>query len=263
MVPTKKDTPHVPVSPNEIVEQTHQAYEIGITIAHLHARAEDEQPTYKKSVYQEIFEGVRKNCPGLIICGSTSGRNFPEFEKRSEVIELQPDMCSLTLSSLNFSNQASINSPDMIVRLATKMKEYGVVPEFEVFDFGMINYGLYLIHKGIHTSPVYWNLLFGNIAGFQGSYLQMGLAIHEIPTDHFIAFAGLGASQLKVNASAIAMGYGVRVGVEDNIWWDEKRSRLATNAELLQRVHHLMDVHEKTLFTSAELGALGFYNKQQ
>ncbi|MDQ3016640.1 MAG: 3-keto-5-aminohexanoate cleavage protein, partial [Bacteroidota bacterium] len=241
--------------------QTQQAYEIGITIAHLHAREEDEQPTYKKSVYREIFEGVKKHCPDLIICGSTSGRNFPEFEKRSEVIELQPDMCSLTLSSLNFANQASVNSPDMIIRLATKMKEYGVVPEFEVFDFGMINYGLYLLNKGIHTAPVYWNLLFGNIAGFQGTYSQMGMALNEIPSDHFIAFAGLGASQLKVNASAIAMGYGIRVGVEDNIWWDEKRSRLCTNTELVQRVHHLMDIHEKTLYTSPELGALGFYNK--
>jgi uncharacterized protein (DUF849 family) len=143
------------------------------------------------------------------------------------------------------------------------MKEHGVVPEFEVFDFGMINYGLYLVNKGIHTSPVYWNLLFGNIAGFQGTFSQMGMAINEIPSDHFIAFAGLGASQLKVNAAAIAMGYGVRVGVEDNIWWDGKRTRLATNTELLQRVHHLMEIHERSLYTSSELGVLGFYNKQR
>ena len=263
MVPVKRDTPHVPVTPNEIIEQTHQAYEIGITIVHLHARAEDEQPTYKKSIYQEIFEGVKKHCPGLIICGSTSGRNFPEFEKRSEVIELKPDMASLTLSSLNFSNQASVNPPDMIIKLATKMKEYGVTPEFECFDMGMINYGKYLISKEIHSGPKYWNLLFGNIAGFQGTYNQMGLAVSEIPADHHIAFAGLGASQLKVNATAIAMGYGVRVGIEDNIWWDQKRSRLATNSELLQRVHQLMEMHEKTLYPSAELGALGFYNRSK
>ena len=263
MVPTKKETPHVPVSPHEIIEQTHQAFEIGITIAHLHAREDDGQPTYKKSVYQEIFEGVRKHCPGLIICGSTSGRNFPEFEKRSEVIELKPDMCSLTLSSVNFTNQASMNAPDMILRLAAKMKTNGVLPEFEVFDFGMINYGLYLLQKELHTSPVYWNLLFGNIAGFQATWAQMGMAIHEIPSDHFIAFAGLGAAQLKVNANAIAMGYGVRVGIEDSIWWDEKRTQLATNSGLLQRVHHLMEIHEKALFTSAQLGALGFYNKQR
>lgn len=260
MVPMKKDTPHVPVTPAEIIEQTHEAYEIGITIAHLHARASDEQPTYHKNIYQEIFEGVRKHCPGLIICGSTSGRTFPEFEKRSAVIELKPDMCSLTLSSLNFAHQSSVNSPDMIIRLITKMKEYGVTPEYECFDSGMINYGKYLISKGYHEGPHYWNLLFGNIAGFQGTYLQIGTALSEIPTDHFVAFAGLGASQLKVNATAIAMGYGVRVGVEDNIWWDEQRSRLATNTELLKRVHQLLEIHQKELYTSAELGAKGFYN---
>ena len=149
----------------------------------------------------------------------------------------------------------------MIMKLATKMKEYGVVPEFECFDLGMINYGKYLISKGIHEGPYYWNLLFGNIAGFQGNFLQIGVTLHEIPDDHYVAFAGLGASQLKVNATAMAMGFGVRVGVEDNIWWDEKRSRLATNKELLQRVHQLLQIHGKEIFPSAELGALGFYNR--
>jgi uncharacterized protein (DUF849 family) len=61
----------------------------------------------------------------------------------------------------------------------------------------------------------------------------------------------------------MAMGYGVRVGVEDNIWWDEKRSRLATNKELLQRVHQLLQIHGKAVFPSAELGALGFYNRKK
>ena len=60
MVPTKKMTSHVPVSEQEIVEQTHEAYEVGITIAHLHARDENGVPTYKKTNYQKIFEGVRK-----------------------------------------------------------------------------------------------------------------------------------------------------------------------------------------------------------
>ncbi len=94
-------------------------------------------PSWKPEIYQEIFEGLRKHCPDLIICGSTSGRNFPEFDKRSAVIELKPDMCSLTLSSLNFVRQASVNDPDMITSLVKKMVEYGVVPELECFDLGI------------------------------------------------------------------------------------------------------------------------------
>lgn len=262
MVPTREMTPYVPVSPQEIIEQTHEAYETGITIAHLHAREDDGVPTYKKSVYQEIFEGVRKYCPDLIVCGSTSGRNFPEFEKRSEVIELEPDMCSLTLSSLNFLRSASVNSPDIIVKLATKMKEYGVVPELECFDLGMINYGKYLIGKSIVEGPFYWNLLFGNIAGFQANLSHVGAALDGIPQDHFISLAGLSKDQLPINSLAIAMGYGVRVGIEDNIWWDEKRSRPCTNLELLKRVHELINISGRGYFPSKDLGALGFYNRK-
>lgn len=262
MVPTKQLTPHVPVSVQEIIEQTHEAFEIGITIAHIHARDENEIPTWKPEVYRDIFEGLRKYCPDLIICASTSGRNFAEFEKRSAVIELQPDMCSLTLSSLNFINQASINSPDMIMTLAEKMDAYGVIPELECFDLGMINYGKYLIDKGIITGPFYWNLLFGNIAGFQANFHSIGSAINEIPRDHIIALAGLGFNQLKVNAAAIAMGYGVRVGIEDNIWWDINRTKKSTNIELLKRVHDLIEINQKTIFESKEFRDLGFKNKK-
>jgi uncharacterized protein (DUF849 family) len=262
MIPTKDITPHVPVSPTEIIEQTHQAYEVGITIAHLHSRNEDGSPTYKASVYSKIFDGVRKHCPELIICGSSSGRNWPEFEKRSEVIELKPDMCSLTLSSLNFGKQASMNSPDIIIKLAKKMMDYGVVPELECFDLGMINYGLYLINKKIIEGPYYWNLLFGNIAGLQPTFSQMGIAINQIPNDHFISLAGLAGSQLPVNAAAIAMGYGVRLGLEDNIWWDHARTRLASNIELVKRIHEMIKMMDVLFMPPKELGELGFYNRK-
>lgn len=263
MVPQKKQTPHVPISPSEIIEQTHEAYEVGITIAHLHARDESGVPTYLKNTYRDIFEGVRKHCPDLVICGSTSGRNFPEFEKRSEVIELQPDMCSLTLSSLNFLRQASVNSPDIIVSLAEKMKDYGVVPELECFGLGMINYGKYLIKKGIVEGPVYWNLLFGNIAGFQPTMAHMGTALHEIDPAHYVSLAGLGDYQLPVKATAIAQGYGVRVGIEDNIWWDSAKTKKCTNLDLIKRTHNLIELHGKEFFLPGDFGKLGFYNRKK
>lgn len=261
MVPTKKDTPHVPISAQEIIEQTHEAYEIGITIAHLHARDDDGVPAYKKVKYAEIFEGVRKYCPTLVVCGSTSGRDFPEFEKRSEVTELQPDMCSLTLSSLNFINKATTNESNMIIRLAEKMKLMGVQPELECFDLGMINYGKYLISKGIIEPTCYWNLLFGNIAGMQANLNQVSAAVHEIPATDFVALAGLGKEQLPINSLAVSMGLGVRVGLEDAIWWDEKKTKKSTNTALVRRIHELIEINQKTFFTPKEFGARGFYNR--
>ena len=129
MIPSKEMTPYVPVTPEEIIEQVHEAYEYGITLTHLHARDENEHPTYKIAYYEKILQGVRHHCPDLVVCLSLSGRSFNELEKRSESLALQPDMGSLTLSSLNFSKQASVNSPEMIMGLLEEMSKYGVKPE--------------------------------------------------------------------------------------------------------------------------------------
>ncbi len=258
MIPTKAMNKNTPISPSEIIEQTHEAYEMGITIAHLHARLDDGKPTYKKSVYAEIVEGVRKSCPDLIICCSTSGRDTPDFEHRSEVIELYPDMCSLTLSSLNFNKSASINSPSIIEGLLDKMLDFGVNPELECFDLGMINFGKYLLNKKKIMSPSYWNLIFGNIAGLQPTFSQIGTVISEIPKNHFIALGGIGKYQLQTNSMAIASGLGVRIGLEDNNWFDQQRTIEATNSKLLKRIHQLMEINQKQLMTSSELG---LYNK--
>lgn len=263
MVPTKTQNPHVPISPAEIIEQTHEAFEMGITIAHLHAREENGTASYKKEIYRTIFEGLRKHCPDLILCASSSGRQYHEFEKRSEVLELKPDMCSLTLSSLNFMHQASLNEPDMIIALAEKMHRYGVIPELECFDLGMINYGKFLIKKGILKGPYYWNLLFGNIAGFQTDMTQIGAALNAIPAQHYVSLAGLGEHQLSVNAMAIASGYGVRVGLEDNLWYNKDKTHAASNITLLKRIHQLMDIHQCSLLTAKELRKLGFSNQKQ
>lgn len=261
MVPTKAMNPNVPVSVQEIVEQTHEAWELGITIAHLHARHPDQTPAWEPEIYRDIFEGVRRHCPGLVICGSTSGRSVQDFERRSAVIELRPDMCSLTLSSLNFMNEASINAPDMIQRLASKMNDYGVKPELECFHLGMINYGNYLIRKGLIKGPFYWNLLYGNIAGFQANFRHYGTAVTEIdPKDSWIAFGGLGDSQLDVLSIAVAHGFGVRVGLEDNLWFDRQRKVPASNLSLLRRVHAMLALNDRELMPASEFGRQGFYN---
>ena len=58
-------------------------------MVHIHARDNKGVPTFKINVYKIIFEGIRKHCLDLVICGSCLGRNFPKVEKRSENIELK------------------------------------------------------------------------------------------------------------------------------------------------------------------------------
>ena len=252
MIPTKQMTPHVPIDPPEIIEDVLRAGEIGITLVHLHARDERTgRPSQSAKIYGRIIEGIRRHAPELVLCVSLSGRDVTEFEQRSEPLELdgdlKPDMASLTLSSLNFNKQASVNAPDMILRLAEKMIQRGVKPELEAFDAGMINYAKYLIHKGVLKPPHYINLLFGNIACAQPDLLHAGVMLNDLPSDSYWSFAGIGNAQLGMNSIAIAYGGGVRVGLEDNIWYDSERARLATNADLLTRIHVIAAANERTL----------------
>jgi uncharacterized protein (DUF849 family) len=261
MIPTKKMTSYAPIAVDEIVEGVYRACEIGITMVHLHARDEySEDPTYRAEVYGKIIDGIRSFSPDLVIAVTTSGRNFQDFEKRAEPLKLEgnlkPDMGSLTLSSLNFNQIASINAPDMIQALASEMKSRGILPELEAFDAGMINYAKYLEGKGLLEPPHYFNLLLGNIACAQADLLHAGIMIRDLPENSFWSMAGIGNSQLMMNALAIAAGGGVRVGLEDNIWYDLQRTRLATNADLLRRIHNLADSNERKVMSPANLRKL-------
>lgn len=257
MIPTKKMTPHVPVSVSEIIEDVHQATELGITLVHLHARdAQTGEPTHKKEVYGEIIYGIRKYAPDLVICVSLSGRNVSELDLRADPLnlegDLKPDMGSLTLSSLNFNNSASRNSPKMVQDLAALMQQKGIVPELEAFDNGMVNYSKYLIRKNLINAPYYFNLLLGNIAGSQANLLHTGMMINDLPENSVWSLAGLGVDQLKMNSLSIAIGGGVRVGLEDNIWHDLKKTQLATNIGLVKRIHEIANANDRKIMTPKE-----------
>ncbi len=249
MIPTKEMTPHVPTTPQEIIAEVLEARQFGVSMVHLHARGKDGEPTHQKDVYGEIIRGIRevdgRGESALILCVSTSGRIWNDFERRAEVLELEdevkPDMASLTLSSLNFNRQASINSPHMIQMLAKKMMERDIKPELEAFDIGMINYAKYLHRKGFIQPPFYFNLILGNIACAQANILNLGLMVNELPEHSTWSVGGVGDCQLKMNVTAMINGGGVRVGLEDNIWWTPSRQRLATNADLLRRIQMIAE----------------------
>mgnify|MGYP003780586037 CR=1 FL=1 len=256
MIPTKEQTPHVPVTSAEIIRDVKEAWELGITTAHLHVRDPlTHEPGYKKEAYSELISGIREFAPELVICVSTSGRSFSDFARRSEVLQLKgdlkPDMGSLTLSSLNFNKQASINEPAMIMDLAKLMLDNGIKPELEVFDSGMINYGKYLIRKGLLKPPYYFTFILGNIACAQVDLLHIGMMIKDLPEGALFSLGGVGKNQLTANSLAVSMGYGVRVGLEDNIWYDLSRTRLATNYELLQRIHDMACANQRQIMPSS------------
>ena len=257
MVPTRSMTPHVPLTPEEIARDVAACADIGITSVHLHARDEAGDPTWQRETYERIVGLVRERAPGVLINVSTSGRTWSELERRADCLalagDLKPDLASLTLSSLNFLTGASINAPETIHGLAQIMLDRGIVPELELFDFGMINY--IGVRKGLLPGPVVANLFFGNVAGMQATLGEVGLAVDRLPADTIWSGTGLGDHQFTAQAMSMAGGGGVRVGLEDGIWFDRTRTKLATNPALVERVHEGLALHGRRAMRPAELAA--------
>jgi uncharacterized protein (DUF849 family) len=256
MIPQKSDNPYIPITPEEIAEQVKLVAQVGITSVHLHARTDDGSPDHTRANFEKIIELIKNSNPELVICVTTSGRTVSEFEKRADVLDisgdLKPDLASLTPSSLNFSKSASVNSPEMVVKLASKMQERGIKPEFEIFDSGMINYAKYLIDKGLVNPPYIFNILLGGIATAQADLLELGLMVARLPENSVWLGAGIGDSQLPANVLSLAAGGGIRVGLEDNIYLDNAKKRLATNLELVERIAGISSAMGKIVMTPTE-----------
>ncbi|MFH1046724.1 MAG: 3-keto-5-aminohexanoate cleavage protein [Patescibacteria group bacterium] len=268
MVPRKKDTPHVPVTAEEIIADAKECYDAGTSIVHLHARDQYENPTYRREAYRELVIEIRRQCPGIVINLTTSGRDFNEFEYRSQVLDLEgdakPDMASLTVGSMNFPKQASVNSPEMIVALAEKMNANGIKPELEIFETGMINYTLYLLKKNILVEPLYFNLLLGSLGSMPARLKDLAHLLDTLPASCSWGATGIGQFQLPINLAAIIQGGHVRVGLEDNIYYDSARTKLATNSQLVERLANFARFIGRKIATPDETRQMiGLSAKQQ
>lgn len=240
MVPTRAQSPHVPLTPQEIAADVARCVGLGVSMVHLHARGEDENPTQDCGVYAEIIGSIRATHPDVVIVTSTSGRLVNQVDHRAAALflngSLKPDMASLTLGSMNFASSASINDPNTIIRLAEIMRERGIRPELEVFDTGMVNVAKILIDKCLIAPPFYFNILLGNPGTAQATLLNLAAIINDLPPQSVWSLAGIGRFQTRANGLGVVMADGVRVGLEDNLWLDANRTQLATNAQLVQRV---------------------------
>lgn len=259
MVPRRDRVPHVPVTAEQIVEDAQSCFEAGATIVHLHARADDEAPEWRREAYEAFIPEIRNRCPGIVVCASTSGRTFVELDQRADVLALEgdarPDMASLTLGSLNFRDVASVNAPQMIRALAERMAAAGIRPEVEVFDTGMAYMAHTLRAEGLLPEPMYVNLLLGSPNTAPGRVGDLAALVDALPAGAVWAAAGIGAFQLKMNAIAVFAGGHVRTGLEDNAHFDHATRSPATNAQLVRRIVELARIAGRSVSTADETRA--------
>lgn len=245
IVPNKSLNKYVPVSIEEIVNDAILVHDLGASIVHIHARDKDGVMTNDARYYEEIISKIKKERPELICCATTSGRNGQSIEERSEVLDItglgKPDMASLTLGSLNFISGVSINDIDTVTELAFKMKEKNIKPELEIFDAGMINLAKYLERYEILNGIKYFNILLGNLNTASGTIKDLAHIYTSLPKNSIWSAGGLGQFQLPINIASIVAGGNVRVGIEDNIYYDNEKKILASNKQLVQRLVNITE----------------------
>jgi len=130
-----------------------------------------------------------------------------------------------------------------------------VKPELEVFEPGMVSFGRHLADQGVLPEHCYVNILLGNLGTSALSPISLASFLAEAPPSWTWALAGVGRFQLDANAMAIAAGGHVRVGIEDNIWFDRERSVHATNPDLVARIARMAELAERPLATPADTRA--------
>jgi 3-keto-5-aminohexanoate cleavage enzyme len=236
-VPRKRDNPAVPVTPDEQVESTHEAFEAGASLVHIHVRDESEGPSSDPALFARVQEGVRKHCPGMIIQFSTGGRGR-EQAARGAMLSLRPDMASLATGSVNFPKNIYENPPDFIKSLAGTMLEYDIKPEIEVFDLAMLYNAANLVKAGLLKPAAHVQFVMGipNAMPARRSIFDFLRAeIAQVLPDATWVAAGTGKHQWEVNRWCLETGGHCRTGLEDNTRFDGTRLA-ASNAELVGKI---------------------------
>jgi 3-oxoadipate:acetyl-CoA acetyltransferase len=236
-VPKKKDNPAVPVTPPQQIESTHEAFEAGAALVHIHVRNADESPGSDPDLYGKVQEGVRKHCPGMIIQFSTGGRGR-DMSQRGAMLHLKPDMASLATGSVNFPDRIYENPPDFVENLAKVMLDNDIKPEVEVFDLAMLYNAANLVKKGLLKDKPHVQFVMGIPNAMPArrtvfDFLRSELAA-VLPGATWVA-AGVARHQWEVNQWCLEAGGHCRTGLEDNLKIDPNRLA-ASNAELVKKI---------------------------
>jgi len=235
-LPKKDMTPHVPVTPEEIVECGVRCESAGASVFHIHARNPDESPSTDYRIFEEIYTGLKEQTT-MVLQISTGGRAGMAYEERKARLELAPEMASLTTGSVNFPNSVYANSPDLIESLATDMRRIGIKPEMEIFDTAMIANALALAQKDLAVTPLHFDFVMGLKGAIPATAENLVHMKNSIPPEATWTVAGIGRHQLPMNTHALLMGGHVRVGLEDNIYY--RKGELASNEMLVERMVRL------------------------
>jgi 3-keto-5-aminohexanoate cleavage enzyme len=252
--PTKENHPAVPYTPSEIAKAAIECYHAGAAVAHIHVRdPKTGRPESKIELFREVVDRIRTECD-LVVNLTTSGLNIDDpnpTETRLQPASLQPEICSLDVGSVNFTDQAFINPPDWGQTAAKSMLELGVKPEIEIFDVGHISQALNLASRGLIEEPLYFQLCMGVKWGIEATPENLIFMKNKLPSGAQWSVLGIGKCQLPMIAMGLLMGGNIRVGFEDNIYL-RKGVLAKSNAQMVEMAVSLAKCLQREVATPTE-----------
>jgi 3-dehydrocarnitine:acetyl-CoA trimethylamine transferase len=267
---TPEQTPHLPITPEQIAEACLGAADAGAAIVHIHVRDPlTGRPSMLLDHYVDVVQRIRARNPELILNITTGpggrfvpARDDPKVaaegttlmvpEKRVEHIAvLRPNICTLDLNTMNSGREVVINTPGNVRRMAKVIAEAGVKPEIELFDSGDIALMRDLLADGTLQGPVLCSFVMGVRYGFQPSPETVLYARDQLPNDAEFTAIGIGKAAFTTVAQCYLAGGHVRVGLEDSVYLS--RGRLAaSNAEMVAKARRIVEDLGGTIATVEE-----------
>lgn len=244
--PKKENNPNVPMTPKEIADDVYDCWKAGAAIAHLHMRDENGNGTMDKNKFEETIKILSSEHPDcdIVINMTTSGDLHATDTTRQEHLELlKPEMASYDCGSMNWMHSGLfINSPAFLEELGNNMQKWGVKPEIEAFDPGMIANAAYYLKKGVLKAPLHFQFCMGVANGIPGSIKNLVFMKETMdslcPNSTWSCF-GVGRSAMEMTYAAVAMGGHIRVGMEDNVMYS--KNELATsNRQFVERAARII-----------------------
>ncbi len=265
---------HVPVTPEAIAASAIDAARAGAAVAHIHVRdPATGQGSRDVALYQAVVDEVRAADVDVVINLTAGmggdlvlgGAEAPlplvdgtdlvgATERLAHVAALRPEICTLDCGTMNFAaggDYVMANTPGMLRAMAGQIRELGVRPELEVFDYGQLVMVKDLIDAGLIDDPVLIQLCMGiryGVPDDPGALL--GLVALLPPGSVFSAFS-IGRMQLPYVAMAVLAGGNVRVGLEDNLYVGPGAQ--ATNRDLVERAVTILEAMNVRVLGPAEV----------
>lgn len=258
--PKKENNPNVPLTPAEIAEDVYQCWKAGAAIAHLHMRDENGNGTMDKNRFAETVKLLKENHPecNIILNMTTSGDlNATDETRQIHLKELRPELGTFDCGSMNWMNTSLfINSPKFLEEAGMNMQEWGVKPEIEAFDPGMIANAAYYLKKGVLKAPLHFQFCMGCANGIPGSMknlvFMLDTANELIGKGNFTwSTFGVGKSAMEMLYGGVALGGNVRVGMEDNVIY-QKGVLADSNVQFVERAVRVIKEFGREVATSDE-----------